>query len=236
MTDIVNHPPHYKSANGLEAIDVIEAFGLDKDFCLGNVLKYILRAGRKGTPEVDLQKALWYLSRRARAFAPLKPLYYLATPYSKYDRGIDLAFEHAAWLAAQLLKAGHRVYSPIAHTHPLAIYGKLDRLDHSIWLPFDQAMMDACDEMLVAHMPGWTKSKGVAHEIDYFIAAGKPVYHLDPHTLKMCRWCSEDAALLVLPADSAMTDDSARERSQSGESESSLAHDKKPSEHGGASA
>ena len=56
----VNHPPHYK-ANGIEAIDVIEAFGLG--FNLGNAVKYILRAGRKGDAKDDLAKARWYIER-----------------------------------------------------------------------------------------------------------------------------------------------------------------------------
>lgn len=58
--DLVNHPPHYKSG-GLECIDVIEAFGLG--FHLGNAVKYILRAGKKGDRTEDLKKAAWYLSR-----------------------------------------------------------------------------------------------------------------------------------------------------------------------------
>jgi hypothetical protein len=74
MTDLVNHPPHYK-ANGIEAIDVIEAFGLG--FHLGNVTKYVLRSGRKlplhqdqdnvavgfKSRLDDLRKAQWYLAR-----------------------------------------------------------------------------------------------------------------------------------------------------------------------------
>lgn len=56
----VNHPEHY-FANGIEAIDVIEAF--DLGFCLGNVAKYLLRADRKGRPVEDLEKAAWYLQR-----------------------------------------------------------------------------------------------------------------------------------------------------------------------------
>lgn len=58
--DMVNHPPHYKSG-GLESIDVIEAF--DLGFCLGNTVKYVLRAGRKGDRIEDLKKARWYLDR-----------------------------------------------------------------------------------------------------------------------------------------------------------------------------
>lgn len=55
------NPDHYKR-NGMEAIDVIEAFGLD--FYLGNVTKYVLRAGRKGEALEDLRKAYWYLGRK----------------------------------------------------------------------------------------------------------------------------------------------------------------------------
>ena len=58
--DLVNHPPHYKSG-GLEVFDVLRAFGLLKSFTLGNVVKYILRAGRKGDALEDLKKARWYL-------------------------------------------------------------------------------------------------------------------------------------------------------------------------------
>ena len=62
-------PEHYQSNTNLEAIDVIEAF--DLNFHRGNIVKYILRAGKK-TEEgyenkqkqlEDLNKAKWYLSR-----------------------------------------------------------------------------------------------------------------------------------------------------------------------------
>ena len=60
MNDPVNNPPHYKSG-GIEVIDVIEAFELG--YRLGNVIKYVLRAGRKGDALEDLEKAAWYLDR-----------------------------------------------------------------------------------------------------------------------------------------------------------------------------
>lgn len=57
----VNHPPHYRP-DGIEAIAVIEDWNLG--FCLGNVVKYICRAGRKtDSPVEDLEKAMWYLNR-----------------------------------------------------------------------------------------------------------------------------------------------------------------------------
>mgnify|MGYP001573816231 CR=1 FL=1 len=58
--DVVNNPSHYKGKS-LECIDVIEDFQLN--FCLGNAIKYILRAGKKGERNEDLQKAIWYLTR-----------------------------------------------------------------------------------------------------------------------------------------------------------------------------
>lgn len=54
-------PQHYKTASGIEAWDVIEAFELG--FNLGNTIKYILRAGKKGNRKEDLQKAQVYLLR-----------------------------------------------------------------------------------------------------------------------------------------------------------------------------
>ena len=62
MQESVNHPTHYGGKdNPYEAIKVIDAWNLD--FCLGNVVKYISRAGKKGnnSKEQDLKKALWYL-------------------------------------------------------------------------------------------------------------------------------------------------------------------------------
>jgi hypothetical protein len=72
--EAVNHPAHYGGAeNPYEAIKVIEAWGLD--FCLGNAVKYIARAGKKSTEtEVqDLEKARWYLDRRIEQLKGAKP-------------------------------------------------------------------------------------------------------------------------------------------------------------------
>lgn len=66
-TDPVKEPAHYKSEGGLEVIDVIEAFGLEKDAYLFNVVKYILRSEKKGAPIEDLKKARQYLSRKIAA-------------------------------------------------------------------------------------------------------------------------------------------------------------------------
>lgn len=62
----VNHPEHYGGAtNPYETIKVIEAWNLG--FNLGNVVKYVSRAGKKNRKRTgireDLEKARWYLER-----------------------------------------------------------------------------------------------------------------------------------------------------------------------------
>jgi len=60
--EAVNHPAHYGSADDpYEAIKVIEAW--DLGFNLGNCVKYVARAGKKGDRLEDLKKAAWYLNR-----------------------------------------------------------------------------------------------------------------------------------------------------------------------------
>lgn len=65
VPDMVNSPPHYTDG-GIEAIDYIAAkLGPDgfRSYCVGNALKYISRAGKKGSAKEDLSKAIWYLRR-----------------------------------------------------------------------------------------------------------------------------------------------------------------------------
>ena len=61
MTDPVNTPPHYMAhASGVECIQITEHM----NFCLGNAIKYVWRAGLKSSDAVeDLRKARWYIDR-----------------------------------------------------------------------------------------------------------------------------------------------------------------------------
>lgn len=67
--DNVNHPSHYTShPSGVECADIAE----HHDFCVGNAIKYLWRAGLKkdaGMSAIDkeiedLQKAKWYIDRK----------------------------------------------------------------------------------------------------------------------------------------------------------------------------
>jgi hypothetical protein len=60
MFDVVTRPKHYNShPSGVEVIRITEHLS----FCLGNVVKYSLRAEHKGRQIEDLKKAAWYLAR-----------------------------------------------------------------------------------------------------------------------------------------------------------------------------
>lgn len=56
--DPVHSPEHYRKFP-IEVIEITERL----NFCLGNVVKYTLRADYKGKPLEDLRKARWYLDR-----------------------------------------------------------------------------------------------------------------------------------------------------------------------------
>ena len=66
MNDMINHPEHYtshpakcKCGEGIECIQITEHM----NFCLGNAIKYIWRAGSKDDPIEDLKKAVFYINR-----------------------------------------------------------------------------------------------------------------------------------------------------------------------------
>ena len=66
--DMINHPPHYQSDNGIECVDAIRA-ALGKEgfiaYCRGNVIKYQWRL--KANPAEDQGKSVWYANRAREA-------------------------------------------------------------------------------------------------------------------------------------------------------------------------
>lgn len=66
--DPVEYPEHYvRHASGIEPIEITQHM----NFCRGNAVKYIWRAGSKGDEVEDLRKAIWYLEKEiARLSTP----------------------------------------------------------------------------------------------------------------------------------------------------------------------
>ena len=60
MTDPVNHPDHYtQHPSGVECIQIAEHM----NFCVGNAMEYLWRAGLKFDDIEDLKKSAWYINR-----------------------------------------------------------------------------------------------------------------------------------------------------------------------------
>jgi len=110
----------------------------------------------------------------------VKPLLYVASPYSHPDPEVRLArYWAAVKKAAELMKAGNNVFSPISHTHEIGlILG--DAVDHDFWLSQDRAILRHCDKLVVLLLPGWSESKGVAEEIAFARVIGIPVGYETP--------------------------------------------------------
>lgn len=67
MNDNVNHPTHY-NVGGIEVIDFINDRKFN--FNIGNAVKYITRAGKKGDAVEDLKKAIFYLQYEINHLTP----------------------------------------------------------------------------------------------------------------------------------------------------------------------
>lgn len=107
-------------------------------------------------------------------------LVYLAQPYSHTDATIRTArFEAGMHAAAVLMREGMLVFSPIAHSHPIAEKHDLPG-DFAFWQAFDEAVIAGCSELLVLMLDGWRESVGVRAEIEIALHRGLPIRMLRP--------------------------------------------------------
>ena len=63
MKEEINNPAHYQTPDGNQVIDLMrKLYGIEAvyHFCLLNAFKYRMRAGKKGDPSKDIEKAIWY--------------------------------------------------------------------------------------------------------------------------------------------------------------------------------
>ncbi len=104
---------------------------------------------------------------------------YLASPYSHPDPMVrETRFDAACRATAALIRAGHVVFSPIVHGHPLVGFGL--PTDWAFWQRHDLEFLRRCDELLVLKIDGWKKSAGVQAEIELAAALGRRVSYQEP--------------------------------------------------------
>lgn len=93
---------------------------------------------------------------------------YLASPYSDPDEKVRLQrFHNANRQAGRLMLHGHIVFSPISHSHPIALTMDPERVcDHDLWMKQDIPFLEWADQLWIMAVDGWNTSRGVRREID----------------------------------------------------------------------
>lgn len=104
---------------------------------------------------------------------------YLASPYSHPDAIVrERRFREVCRVAARLIRKGNVVFSPVAHSHAIALCGVPS--DWHFWERQDRLFLHTCDELVVLMLTGWRESTGVQAEIRIAEELGKPVRYLAP--------------------------------------------------------
>lgn len=110
-------------------------------------------------------------------------IFYFATPYQKYYRGLRVAYDHATKYAALLIASDINVFSPIVHGHRLSTF--IREFD---WLRLDFLFLKRFDGLIICEtMSGWDESYGIAEETKFAEQHDIPIFHFkgDPVFLKI---------------------------------------------------
>jgi len=87
-------------------------------------------------------------------------------------------------VAGDMMRRGEHVFSPISHTHPIALAGDLPK-GWEFWQAYDRAMLRACGKLAVLMQDGWQESVGVQAEIAIAREMGLPVEFIE-HNSVIC--------------------------------------------------
>lgn len=107
-------------------------------------------------------------------------LTYLAAPYSHPDPKVRrIRFNIINRVAAELMAKGELVFSPISHTHPIALAGDLP-LGWDYWETYARAILQCCREMKILRLTGWEQSIGIQNERRIAFEMQIPIEFIDP--------------------------------------------------------
>lgn len=140
----------------------------------------------------------------------MKTLVYLAGPYSHPDPAVrEGRFRALNAVSAKLMRDGLHIFSPISHTHPIALAGDLP-IGFDFWQEYDKAILVTCAKLIVLRLDGWEESLGVRAEMQIAKDIGIPVEFMDmpadlrsaerkaePATSRVCRNCHAALSLRV---------------------------------------
>ena len=104
---------------------------------------------------------------------------YVATPYSHDDPQVrEQRFLRVNKFCAKLMSEGIMVFSPISHTHPIALAGELPK-DWAYWEQYDRTMLCMCGALVVYMQDGWEESTGVHNEIELAHKLKLPIQYVE---------------------------------------------------------
>lgn len=113
---------------------------------------------------------------------PIGQLIYIASPYTDANNAVlEMRFVEAVNCCGWLMNnyRDKSFYSPIAHTHPVALRCTLP-IEWEFWSHFDECMLSRCNQLWVLTIPGWSKSTGVTAEIRIAREFGLPILYIVP--------------------------------------------------------
>jgi hypothetical protein len=104
---------------------------------------------------------------------------YIASPYSHPDPEVrEWRFRSVCWYAGECLARGEDVFSPIAHTHPIAENHDLPA-GWDFWKKIDTTMLRMARELRVLKLPGWEESVGVKEECVLATLLNLPITYVE---------------------------------------------------------
>jgi len=111
-------------------------------------------------------------------------LYYLASPYSHKEEGIQEYRYQKTLMACDIISQRYNIaiISPIVYGHQFAKFLNYPT-DAESWKVFNTVLMKRSDYLIVLQLEGWEHSEGIVHEIDYFKEAGKKIGYINEKEL-----------------------------------------------------
>lgn len=96
---------------------------------------------------------------------------YVAAPYTGIESEQVQRYTQVTKYASKLMLRGHRVFSPLTHSHPIYSVAQesFDNIkdQHRFWMNQDLFWMKSCDIVHVLCLDGWEESVGVLEEVTY---------------------------------------------------------------------
>lgn len=95
---------------------------------------------------------------------------YLASPYSKYKDGPEVAYHLACRGAGMLIDRRVPVFCPIAQSHAICQHSDLPANDHDVWLHADWPLLSNASALVILALVGWDESFGVQWEMKHYMS------------------------------------------------------------------